>query len=617
MRPICSAFKWLLRLILLLLFLGGGFFVYQYLQGIPRPILERVLKPVRDQGIDVRADRMYFNGSARLVGDNLRLTHVKQPYKPFFRGRAECQFDLAELWSRQKVTPSKLRLQDGRLRFHPETWGMSTNSAHVFLVDAVQSDLILSNDTLVVDQLAFEFSGIEVTASGRALQLATSKPARNEPAPRPPPSHPTSTNPLPATAAPSPPRSQEALFDWIETCCAALEGCEFTDPPRLHVDFKVDRQQPTESWISLQGGFDEPALIRGVTFDSARLAMLLHTQMVELIQCEMRRGDESLQFRGEVDLARSELIGGGIEVKAPFLLVEQFLPDQMVGYLYEIGLFVPGRVEAQVDFDPGPLKQVPTSWQGRVSIDRLQFRDVDLHHSRAKVELKGNQLKISDVEALVGRGWREGKAQLDFAVDLDSKKYEAGADLSFEPALLSRIIPRLEHVFRSIDYIDDPPDIGLTFRAQTGVKGSLVLTGQLSGTNLVYNGVDLDDVHLDITHSNRITSLRDIQFVRRDMDATGEVSIDGPNKKVKLDVDSTLHPEVITRLLQPKSEYYMLPYEFLGDNHLALRGVVDTGPDRQHALDGTLYVEQGGPKELSAGSVSFSLVATRRFVEHI
>jgi len=580
---------WMLVIITLLSLLCAGVYVYQNKHGLPKWMVQKMVEPLRKQGVDVEFTSLKIGSDARVIGEDVLLTR-RGDSEPFLAGNLSVGLSFEKVLNAE-MPFEHVQIQDGTLHFDAASWGLVPAKGNVYHLEEVHAELGILENALQLEAISFNFAEMKVSASGLVSGSDALKRIRNRAAS----SDANEVSPNSTLSDDQVARNKKKvqdLFLSVATVYDEISSYRYTESPHLDVHFDVNLDVPDLNRFEIRGGIDAPARIRGVNFDRARFVSEWKNQTLWIRESLLEHHTDRVSFTGAVDLVSRELKGVA-EMDAPFLLVEQFLPVNLVDYLSDLGVFCPGRIKAKVQIPRQSLADASKHWVADINIDALQFRDVEMNAISGQITMSGDELIITNLLSEVGHDWRKGEAEVAFQVNLATRYFSAMTKCNFDPVLLSRVLPKQEHIFRAIDYFDAPPSIDLRFSAQEGVAGSTRLHGKIKATNVVYNSTMLDRLSLTLDLTNRVTSLTNIIIERDGDDAYGTVILP-PNKTVLLDINSTMPPKALARIGGPSVEQALQSFRFNGDNHLEIKGLIDVGPERNHSIYGAFYLEDSG-----------------------
>jgi hypothetical protein len=191
--------------------------------------------------------------------------------------------------------------------------------------------------------------------------------------------------------------------------------------------------------------------------------------------------------------------------------------------------------------------------------------------------------------ATVGEGGMAGSLSGRYLYRSAGQTFEADVSANCAPAAVLpafRDDPGLLAIIQQIECRGAPPAAQIRLQGTRKVAHSIRLDGQFSGTNVLYRGVPLDQVSLDLVISNRNVRLGNVMAVQYGRPLKGWVEIQHKPRMVKLDVESGIPPANLAPII--------------GENTVNLASWLHVRPPFDGWVRGWIDLEQAAGHDLSA-----------------
>lgn len=496
-----------------------------------------------------------------------------------------------------EIEPGSQTLTDGELRFvcEDETSGFYTPEP--ILLDDLSLEGPLRVADLFTGKLKTQLAGIDVSITGSVRPpnqnggIPGKRPQREEVI--------ATLEPLMATVMPV----------W-----KALVKARHEAPPTLVLDVAVDMIDPSKNRVDTRVDATAPGWISGLHYDSLSMASSITPERIEDTRIEWRKDDHYAIFTGNM-VPSNKVVSGQLDIDVPAPLLQHFLPEAFVQQILAEDLYIPGDISGILRLGPAPIEALGKQWQGHLKAEAVRFKGLWLHDVSTDASLFGPELKARNLRCRVGEGEGSGPGQFDLDMNLSSRRFSTHVRLQSDPVNLIPLAPANEDLYRSFDFVE-PPTVDVRLGGVAGLKASGWVNGRVHAVNAVYRGVLLDEVSVDIDHSNRVTRLTNL-FVRRpEGGASGQMVINNPAKSLEMDLISTMDFRALSQLAGRQTAETVRSIFFRGTPEIRVRGLVDMRSEGggEHRLAGSIRAGEGGFDWLTIQRPSFTWTyADKRF----
>lgn len=560
----------LILLLLVLLLVGvSGFAAWQARYGLPAVLLDMANEKLAAEGLSMNAERCRYLGKRGWVLDDLELFSTRGNRTPFFKGDLNVILPILSLLEGERL-PETVRVANGRVCYQQLDWDADATLHQPLVVDAVHGSVEVSSNRVVLESVRGQVGGIHLLLEGQLCTGASDRPASSN-------------------------RSAvvQTIVEQLVRVVSELNAGTFTQPPLLTL---LVSQELADMAPDVEFGLEvlAPGRLAGVAFQHGQCLGKYHEGviLIDRLHFEDAVGNY-LEFSGAFDPGVDEFYGA-LELSFPMPVLRELLPPTLVEQLAAIGVVAPGRISGQVAIGPARLKDAARHWSGDLSVDRLRFKGTWFENAAMSASLLGSQLEVTNFTSVIGSQAGTGDTDTHIRVNLNDGAFYIRVKTNCDPRELIPMAPSLEQTFRSLDYVDHPPDIDVVISGTPGVIGSGTVEGLIRGSNLIYNSTLIDYASMRIEHANKVTRLRDVYIERPEGDVSGEIDVDMNTRIVRVDLNSTLDIDALARIAGPFAERVIRPLDFRGDHLLTLKGQFDMTTNGRHQVVGSLYVENGG-----------------------
>ena len=385
-----------------------------------------------------------------------------------------------------------------------------------------------------------------------------------------------------------------------------LRGTTFPRAPDLTVEFTVNREDPLDSKISLAVEATETTL-RGISFDRWSLEVVMKDRVLHVPSFGAHAGERQVQISGSLGLDE-RVVEARVFNDLPTSYWTSLVPLHWRTQWVEGGVLFSGSVSCEMWIGPSTLREVGDRLSGWVAFNRTDLKGIWFEKAFTSFRKMGEVLRLTNIDALLGRDREQGKLLGELEYNLTTKAYRGNFDTGFDPHILLPLLKKGQQtIVRRFSFNQEPPRIVVDFRGIKNKPEALVWSGTLAGTNLVYNGGHVSSFHTRAGFTNQVLSLEPLTVVREEGEVHGDLELHFREKMVRVDGKSTIHPKVLARIIGPKLARSLRALRIRGPTSIEAKGFVDYGSFRRSELYARMDAQQLGLKWFEAARCGLDL----------
>jgi|GEM_PF-2007351 len=511
------------------------------------------------------------------------------------------QHDGLQLDFSGQIKPGSKTLTNGRFVYQCDDETSGFHTAKPVVLERVTAGIDLNENHLQIHQFDTHLAGIDLRISGDVmLPKRKNGNGTNTAA-----AHPGTRTPQPETRAPHPetrtpksvPLSREALEPLLASLLPiwdTLVAARHERPPVLRVDLQLDPAAPAKDRVGVQFDATSPGWVAGLKFDQLTLRSTIGRDRIDVRELVWKQDGHHAAFVGQMD-PRREVVHGSLDLNIPAPLIFHLLPTNLTKVVLQEDVYIPGKVAGTLDIQPDPDGQLGHKIGGHLAVDRLRYQGIWINQLDFDGALQWPQLSVSNLTCHIGDGPGSGPARVQSTMNLDTKSFRTHAIVQAAPTLLIPLAPANEDLYRSFEFLDAPPKVDIHVGGTIGDKDSAWAHGHVSTTKAVFRSTLIDTAEVDVSFTNRLTTLSNLKVTRPEGTINGSMTIDGPNQTMRLDIVSTADFTALSNLSGPGTAKVMKNIRLEGPPESRVRGRIDLQPGRgNHDITGSVRGARSG-----------------------
>lgn len=330
---------------------------------------------------------------------------------------------------------------------------------------------------------------------------------------------------------------------------------------------------------------------------STRLAWRAPLLTLHQLNGDLLQGVARLRGSLDVETRAAELAG---RVQVDSHLLEPHLPPAANRFLRQFTWQEPPFVEAQVRATLPPWQNRPRGWEtnllasllleGSVAGTNVAYRDVPIQLAQSHLRFEQGIFSMPDLHL----ERPEGSIDATYRVHPATQEFRWRVlDGTIDPQALR---PALDEAAVALDIVQ----FGAPLRLRADVQGrydqpqGIGGTAQVQLTNIVVRGQPIDYLSADLSFTNLILVATQLELRHQGMPAGADaLAYDIPRRMLLFtNAHGKLDPFVITKIIGPKTDEALRPYQFQQPPEIVLNGQIAT---MGNAFDNAVFEIRGGP----------------------
>ncbi len=533
-----SVFRWLGRLIGLLVAVTLLALAYLHVRGAPPFLTKLIVQQMERAGVAARFGALRLDLYRGVVATNAVFADLRQPDHPLVQiDEVQLQFSARRLIHRQNPIVA-LRIANANISVPTPP---DENGPAYFTASSAYATFRFDEDgTIQVDRLTGVYCGLRLYVRGTVL------PARQQ-------------TPVPATPS---------SFTFVTKIVRELNRIRTAALPQLNVDFNLDLAQPLAGKVSVQLRGDQ-LIYRGLKVDSATIDIRMQDGAIEI------RDFVVALYRGEIKLGgRYDIAGGRFDLQLASttdpLAFAVFAPPAVATVLREVQVRENPTFTVRYTLSPktGNLPQL----QGAVATGGLTVRGVEFRAVRFKFEEQGPDVKFTDVFVATPAGQLTGAGQYQ----IESSDFSYRLDSTLDPTkLVPLMMPGLRRIVEPAEFPGPPPHIVAAVQGDFVDPDNFAYDATVTAQQCRYRGVDLKAASGHLQLARQRLDVQDLRLEREEGVLTGTLRADFNTHQVRFDLATTANPSAMAPLLGEKAAQIMKSYRFGPRTQATAKGLVD------------------------------------------
>ena len=225
----------------------------------------------------------------------------------------------------------------------------------------------------------------------------------------------------------------------------------------------------------------------------------------------------------------------------------------------------------------------PASFTTMLDIGNCVVDGVTIERFRSRLTLTPGRVTLAHIDAVLRRENLSGVLRGEVRVDTGEKILDGSFISDFDPHLLLPLMDRphaafLRTLIGRFEFSGPPPHVEFTFRRGLDPTNDFVrVTAKARLEDLCYQGEDVrrSDGTVDVfsDHAGTVCRVDPLVVVRRDGMASGGFTVDTVRGTVAFEAQSTIRPDVSTRLIGVLTNGVMDDYHFDGTTTITAGGI--------------------------------------------
>jgi hypothetical protein len=608
----------LVRLVFIAVILFSIGFVVLRLHGVPRPLLDEMVRRINAAGIPVEVDELIltFGGwradGVRYYGrnpDDLKplfdIEHV------FFDTRAAPWRNSASSWA--------VDVRAEGVRMSPSVeWGVDIPpDSQVRWIEKIDASLDFGKERIVLSDGAMKWLGSNFRVSGRIL-TSPQKRSRERTVVY---TEPDSRSAVQETLFPV--RLTQELFRRIEN---RLRMFSVPGGAAVDVDFTIDTGDYSASHVELAASAEEVS-VAGMEFSAGDLSVVYSYPRIEVRRAAVFMGRRSLQLSAAYDID-SQIIQGEVFNSMTSNRLLLLLPDRINKALVKARVHIAELPRIDLSFGPARISEAMSTLAGSFFIRDLGYRDLVLETLSGDVRCNSNRIELQNLNGLLsgreheasrtGSAMHGGAAEGVAFWDFGKKEFGIEAEGDIDPNLLVKAlspVPVANEIIERFDFYDQPPHIHIKLGSSVLDWSDFYLNLSAMAEDVAYNGVDCTSMNVTAAYRYKTLKLDPITITQGSRFFKGSATLKFSTSTAAFNAHSTMGVKELEEMIYPELGLFGEHLSTIGKTDIKAQGTLDWGAMRATDFSAKIWAEQLELPQLSVENFTADVVGKEQSVE--
>jgi len=568
----------LVRLIFVLVLLGLLLFVYLRVQGVPGPLLREAMRRANDAGIPVSVEGITLTLGGWRADQVRYYSNHPDDLDPLFE--SEQVFFSVHRQARTKGMKVETRAVGVKIAPSVE-WGISIpESSSARIIEQIEVDLDFLEDRINLSNGRLEWLGSRFNINGTILKGTRDLQPRQ-----------ITMSPVLVSAA------------QIKALEEQLKMLSLPTGATVDFDFEVDTGNYVASWLNFSVHADGLAL-REVEFTRAEISGSYAYPWLRLKQAGVFEGKQSVQLSGAYNL-KTHKIEGTLFNSITSNRLMMLLPESIHDLLTKAQLRIDHLPRLEINFGPARVKEVLNHLAGSFSIRGVGYQGLEVEAVRGRVERKNNRLEFSHLQGSAlgqehraeeaGSSMHGGTAEGLVFWDGNTREFGVDLDAAFDPHILVQALSPVTIATNIIQYFsfkDQPPRGHISLGSNVDDWKTFYIDIQMVANDVAFRGVELSSINVTQAYRQGKLDLDPVAVVQGAEFSKGTIEIDFRNDTVTFDVEGSLQPAALERMIYPGLNLFGEKINTKGNTRISARGMVDWSTMKHTDFSATVATEK-------------------------
>jgi hypothetical protein len=595
-HPLKRCGRWLCRLVLLAVLLLAATLAWLTWFGLPRPLVDGLRTRAARDGIFIDADRIGFDPTRGFVGEGWSWYLHETDTAPLI----EVDKIVLEISWRDTFDTDKWvqGLSFSRARLFEDMGKASGQEPRNCIIDEMNGYMDFEPGRIRVRSLAGTFCHVTVKGQGEIIQRVR-KPKAKDPT-RPPRERGSVINL----------EGMQSTLKKMREVATELQAVSYSKRPSAEFNFRVDENEKANNRLALHARSNGKCSVRGKAYDELTLDLKMENQVVHLERYRMLQDAQMLQLSGTLRLEEDRVdakLYADLDGERLFSL----MPETMRRYFARQGYTCQGGMTVDLAFVDAPAKSMTDSVSGWITFDQGTYRTMPIQEMRFHLDRQAPRLVVDKIEAVFGEGAAAGPVTGRYTRNDEAHTYTGAFKTGFLPRILLPAVDKgMARTICFADFTGANPKIDIRLSGSDEDDSAFWSEVQLVSTDALYKEVEFQAMELHASYSNQVLHIDRLNLQRPEGVVTGRVHHLYREGMAFLDLDSSIDPAALARVIGPPAVKLVNPVKFIGNARLIVHGMVDFDQGFRHSMHGRLQVEDAWFKQYHIRAADFYWTAT-------
>lgn len=362
-----------------------------------------------------------------------------------------------------------------------------------------------------------------------------------------------------------------------------LEGFQFEETPLLELSIK-DPEGETSPEFTLNMDHRGVSVHRGYAFQEITIDAVYKNSILDLKDFMVRESsDRFLKASGEVQFV-NEVFSLSVENNLRRVGLEALLPFSLGSLLDTLQLRLEDRCDFVLQIGQNTFENPGKRFSGVFYVENGFYRDAFFQELSMKISRDGPDLKLWDVEGVLGQGKGKGDIIGNVQMGFESGFVEIEVEGEVYPDFaISMVGSFAEGLLREWEFRGAPPKFSAKiYRQKKGAPFSVAVEAE--GNDLLWRGTSFDHLKGNVDYQNQALKLTDLKASRGEEKFTGQFIFSPEMKACDFEMKSSFYLPDILALVGPEISQHAQPFRFLGPCLIESQGFLDLSGKHEHDL---------------------------------
>jgi len=546
-------------------------FVYLRIYGVPKPVLQEVVRRVNASGIPVEIEDM------TLTLRGWRADRVK--YYSRHPDDLEAILDIDRIFFTARTVPWHEGISEWHvdvraegIRLHPSVeWGIELPAESPSkYIEQMDVSVYIRPDQVQIMNGRLKWLGSRVQLNGTVVKL--------------------SGQPKPAEEAwtqdtVSPIHFTQQQFQHLEN---RLKALSMPGGAEVDIDFLIDMNNYSANRVDFSVQTQE-LVWRDFPFSKAEMTGRYAYPTLQLQRVALFQDQLSVALKGAYNLESKSVQGSLFNtLKSRELLL--LLPEPVNAFLVRAEMGFEHLPRMELDFGPSPVTNMLSRVSGGFSVQGLSYKDITAETLRGKLRKQDGRWEFEDLQALLlgrepaaaktGSGMRGGRAEGRVFWDSDGHEFGVTVDGNFDPNLLLQSLARVpvaNQVIQRFQFREQPPKVHVEMGANTRDWSTFQIKVHALVNDVLFQGILCNSMNFTAFYKRGKLQFDPVAVMQGGRFMKGSATLDFVKDIATFDVQGSMHPEQIEDMICPKLDLFGKTLRVSGDVRIDTRGTFDWG----------------------------------------
>jgi hypothetical protein len=283
--------------------------------------------------------------------------------------------------------------------------------------------------------------------------------------------------------------------------------------------------------------------------------------------------------------------------------------------LAKLGLHLGGALQVKLNIGRAPLDAFWRNLSGSVRVGAANYRGIPVREGSMSVVCDEPWLHVNDADFVIGSTEDSGTVAGSLSWNLQDQTFAASMNTHVDYLLIAPLLPAGQvRLARHLQFTESPLRIRVDMTGRKGFPKEFTLAGDVVGTNFYYKGTYANYFSSPLALTNRLLTMNPIHGSRDEGDLDGSIRIDYEEKRIDIDVVSSVDPKAAARVGHKIVEDVLTRFTFNGPTRTEVNGSVFYGTNGVSEVRASAVAERMAVYSFEADELSFDVAWSNQSV---